>query len=258
MLYPQKNRYRRSYKKELALVVGILVLGSVFFSYFDAVLMRVIAPVWSLENTVSIKFWSMTQYFKSKQSLIEENESLKKQVESDALVLELNKALRNSRESLLNAYGRTSPGTGVAASVLVHPPVTPYDILVIDAGQNEGIKVGDSVTLPEGGNIGSVIETFDKTSKIRLYSTNGYKIGAVLERGNVPVELLGQGGGSFLFTLPREMPVEIGDRVLSSTVDSPLMGVVENVEMAPTDSFKKVLVRSVAPVFSLRFVLIEL
>ncbi len=257
MPYLPKNRSHRSYKKELVSILAILAIGSVFFSYFDAVLMRIAAPIWSAENAVSMKFWSMTEYFKTKSSLIKENEALRRQVESDAVAIELNKTLLGVRESLLAAYGRTPAGSGIAASVLVRPPVTPYDVVVVDAGEENGVKVGDSVSLPEGGRIGTVIEAFDKISKVKLYSTSGDKNRAILERGGVPIELLGQGGGSLLFTLPREIPVVVGDRILSPNVVSPLIRVVEDVGVTPTDSFKNILVQGVAPVQSLRFVLIE-
>lgn len=257
MRYHPKNRSRYLYRKNLVIVILILVLGSVFFSYSDGLLMRIASPIWSIENKVATKFWSMTSFFRSKDSLIKENEALRNKVNSDALLVELNRTLISARQSLLEEYGRNPNVPGVAASVLVHPPVTPYDILVVDVGQDEGVEIGDSVTLPEGGKIGSVIEVFDKTSKIKLYSANGESNQAILERESLPVDLLGQGGGSFMFTLPREIAVEVGDKILAPTIDSPLIGVVESIEVTPTDSFKKVLVRSVAPVYSLRFVLIQ-
>ena len=69
--------------------------------------------------------------------------------------------------------------------------------------------------------------------------------------------MTGQGGGSFVLSLRRDEMVVVGDRVLAPSVEGALLGVVESVESTPTDSFKKVLVKSVVNVYTVRFVVIK-
>jgi len=232
----------------------IFVLGALFFSFFDSVIMRIASPLWSGENAVAGKFWSLTDFFKSKESLIEENRLLKDRLIADELSLESSRSIESLMQTLLESYGRASSTNFIAASVLVHPPETPFDVLLVDAGSAENVRTGDVVALPSGGMIGTVVETFLKNSKVRLFSASGEKTEAVLERDLLPITLMGRGGGSFEFIIPREAAVEVGDRILSPNIESGLMGVVESVEVTPTDSFKKVLVQSIVNVYTVRLV----
>jgi cell shape-determining protein MreC len=163
------------------------------------------------------------------------------------------RAKESTAEALRNQYGRTIDQTGILAGILVRPPQTPYDILIIGAGSDSGVEIGNNASLSGGIKIGRVIEVYSNTSTVQLYSSNGVKTQAILERNEVPIELIGNGGGNIIFHLSREMETEVGDRILDATILGSLIGVVEDIEVAPTDSFKKVLVKSIAPLNSVRF-----
>jgi len=140
--------------------------------------------------------------------------------------------------------------------VLTYPPQTPYDIIIIDAGSNDSLVLGSEVSMPEGPLLGVVSEVFPRRAKVKLFSTNGEETGAVLERNNMPVTLEGTGGGNFRISLPRDIAIERGDRILSRSMSSSLLAVVEEVSVEPTDSFKEILAKSPTNIFSLRFVFI--
>ena len=142
------------------------------------------------------------------------------------------------------------------AAVLTRPPQTPYDVILIDVGSNASITSGSEVSLPEGPILGTVSEVFSKKAKVKLFSTSGEETNAILERGSVPVILVGRGGGNFKITLSRDITVEKGDRILSADVFSRLLAVVEDVSVNSTDSFKEILAKSPANLFSLRFVFV--
>ena len=89
-----------------------------------------------------------------------------------------------------------------------------------------------------------------------LFSTNGRETNAVLERDSVPVVLVGRGGGSFKITLPRDVLVEKGDRILSPDITSRLLAAVEDISISSTDSFQEVLARSPINIFTVRFVFV--
>ncbi len=144
----------------------------------------------------------------------------------------------------------------VVAAVLTYPPQTPYDIIIIDAGSNDSLVLGSEVSMPEGPLLGVVSEVFPRRAKVKLFSTNGEETGAVLERNNMPVTLEGTGGGNFRISLPRDIAIERGDRILSRSMSSSLLAVVEEVSVEPTDSFKEILAKSPTNIFSLRFVFI--
>lgn len=144
----------------------------------------------------------------------------------------------------------------VVAAVLTHPPQTPYDIIIIDAGSDDSVTIDSEVSLPEGPILGVISEVFSKKAKVKLFSTAGEETSAVLERGSVPVILVGAGGGNFKLILPRDIKAEKGDRILSPGISPRLLAVIEEISVRPTDSFKEVLAKSLTNIFALRFVFV--
>ena len=243
--------------RSVSILVAIFIAGSIIFSLIDTAVIAAIAPLWRTEHAVTRVFKRTFEYWRSKQGLIEENISLRERL----MRLELEHASLNltlsQTQSLEELLGRTNKTEGMVAGVLTRPPQSPYDLIVIDAGSREGVLAHLTVSLLEGPVIGKVAEVSDSSAKVRLFSSSGEEVDAVLERHNIPVTLEGRGGGSFRVRVPRETEVVVGDRILSSDTTFSLMAVVEDIHMEPTDSFKEVLAKSPANIFSLRFVRIS-
>ncbi|MBX4199083.1 rod shape-determining protein MreC [Candidatus Parcubacteria bacterium] len=244
-------------RKRLTLVASVLALAIIVFVLLRSYIVTAVSPVWRAENVFSTTLRNTIDLVRSKDALIRENELLKQELSSYETLLLSYRTLEGGRDEVLSRYGRDESVAGVAAGVLVHPPETPYDILVVDAGEGEGVRVGQRASLPLGGALGLVRETMSHESKVALYSGSGEETQAVLERGGVQVTLVGKGGGTFKLDLPREITVEPGDKVLTLGLRPELMGVVQAVDVEPTDSAKHVLVRGVANVGSVRFVTIR-
>src|SRR3989344_7842889 len=65
------------------------------------------------------------------------------------------------------------PGTApvrILGAVLLRPPATPYDTLVIDAGKEEGAVVGDYVSAGGSGLVGTISEVYAHAARVRLFS----------------------------------------------------------------------------------------
>lgn len=252
-----RQRNNAPYRKRLIVIVLVLAVGGLAVSFLRRPIAIVAGPVWQGRAAVAGGFQDLVAYFKSKSDLESENAALRQQVASyDSLVLSC-RAVVSSREALTEAFGRTASSSGIAVGVLVHPPETVYDMLTVDAGSAEGVHIGDHARLPEGGLIGSVTAIFDHVAKITLYSSSAEETTAVLERNSVPVTLIGRGGGSFEVDLPREVAVEVGDKIISPELGGDLVGVVRDVSSVPTDSFKHILVEGVVNVYSVRYLLIK-
>lgn len=265
MNYLQKNKFKynrrqwgkRNYSKNLLSILAVFVAMAIMFSLFDNLIIRVVSPLWRVETGLSRNIGRSLGYFRSKSALIYENEMLKSRVtvlESAHIELSLKES---EVENLQGLLGRRIDHESIIATILTRPPQSPYDLVVVDAGSKDSVVVGAKVTLPEGSPIGTVVDVFPAFSKVRLYSTSGEKTPAVLERYQMPVILEGAGGGNFKIVVPREMEVVVGDRVLSSTLNSSLVAVVESIEVSPTDAFKKVLAKGPANIFSIRYVTIS-
>src|SRR3990167_6901335 len=225
--YLPKNRLRRPYLRRILVLVAIFISGAVVFSFFDAAIISIVSPIWKAKNIITTG---------------SEIQSILKEQTQENILLEL--------------VGRKQKANMVVASVLTRPPQTPYDVIVIDAGLNGSITIGSEVSLPEGPILGVVSEVFSKSAKVKLFSASGEETNAVLERNNVPVILIGIGGGNFRLALPRDIAIEKGDRILSSDIASRPLATVADVSVRPTDSFKEVLAKSPTNIFALRFVFV--
>jgi cell shape-determining protein MreC len=243
--------------KYLLIVFLIFAIGAGSFTLFGGVISTIFRPIWKGQNIMARGVETTLLWLQTKDALTRENFALKQLLDSREAELVSLRGIKARELSLLEILGRPEARSGILASVLVRPPVTPYDILVIDAGSSNGISVGNEVRMLEGAFLGTVTEVSRRTAKVKLFSSDGERVNAVLERNEVPVILMGQGGGNFRLTLPRDVEVEAGDRILSADVYSELLAVVGTVNMTPTDSFKNVVARGAANIFSIRYLLVK-
>ncbi|MDO8471253.1 MAG: rod shape-determining protein MreC [bacterium] len=225
--YLPKNRLRRPYLRRIFVLVAIFISGAIILSFFNAAIISIVSPIWKVKNVITTGNGVLF---------------IPKEQTQENILLEL--------------LGRKQESNIVVAAVLTHPPQTPYDVIIIDAGSNESITVGSQVSLPEGPILGVVSEIFPKNAKVKLFSASGEETNAILERNNVPVTLIGTGGGNFRLALPRDIAIEKGDRILSPNIVSRPLATVADVSVRPTDSFKEVLAKSPTNIFTLRFVFV--
>ena len=158
-----------------------------------------------------------------------------------------------SGENVTPVIDRRTKSGLIVATVLTYPPQTPYDIIIIDIGSNDSVVIGGEVSMSEGPLLGLVSEVFSRRAKVKLFSASGEETSAILERNDMPITLEGRGGGNFRISLPRDMEIEKGDRILSADISARLMAIVEDVTVQPTDAFKEVLAKSPTNIFALRF-----
>jgi len=254
--YPPKNRLRNPYLRRILILILIFVLGATLFSLATDVIIAIVSPVWKAENVVVRSLRNGVTFLNSTKALLEENTALKEKISSLELrILDLsNNQIQES--DLFQLIGRAENMDAIVAVVLTHPPQTPYDIIIIDAGSRDSVILGQEVSLPEGPILGTISEVFPRNAKVKLLSSNDEETSAVLERNSVPVTLVGVGGGNFKLTIPQDIEIEKGDRILSLGIVPHLLAIVGDIKVKPTDSFKEVLARSPTNIFTLRLVFV--
>ena len=259
MNYPLKSsnfeERKRNARKRNIITVVVLIFLILILATGPArnTLFFISDPIWKLEN--SIMNSSLFEYFKSKQGLIDEKTALEQKLFLDGNLMSLNTTLQAENDSLKDLLGRkdTKQKT-VLASVLVKPPQIPYDSLVVDIGEDYGLKVGDKVMASANVYIGEVSEVLPHSAKITLYSTPGKKLSVVLGASSVTAEAVGMGGGNFNVSLPREVEVKEGDVIVIPSITTNVFGIVEKVNFKDKDSFQTVLFKSPVNVSELNFV----
>lgn len=244
-MLPSRRKRSSPLMPLLAALVAVLVLLAVLLRQpLSGALWRVLAPVVALRDAAGqgdvaqlrAQLASTTAALADRDRLAAENAELK---------LELGRGAKDERRAL--------------AGVLLHPPGTPYDTLVIDAGQAQGIAVGDLV-FAGALAIGTVDELYLTTARVILYSAPGLSYDATLttEGGALPVSVEGQGAGSMSARVPSGTPVKAGDRVDFPGLAGGVTGTVTAVFGADTDTFKTVYLRLPIDLFALQYVYVQL
>ena len=236
-----RNRPRSNGSKRVLALGTIFVFAVLVFSVFRGSIIRLAEPLWKADNAVAKSLGNTLKHFRTSSSLIKENNELKAKItDYEALIISA-RSIEKRNEELLGLVGRQAETGGKLAAVIAHPPETPYDILLVDIGRDQGISEGEKVESREGYALGTVSESYSSNARVSLYTLSGRKTDAVLERGSVPIILEGNGGGNFKAALPRDMTVVEGDRILLAGIEGKLVAVVGNIYLRPTDSYKEVL-----------------
>ena len=219
------------------------------FSHF------VFRPVFILGNNIGNKFSNLDAYFIFKRSLLNENEKLKSEINSmSARVLNYD-SLLDENNKLKEILGRKDEKSIlVLAGILSKPDQNPYDVLVIDAGEDKGIAVGDTVFALGNIPIGRVNTVYSNTAKVVLFSSPGEKTNVAISGRDIFIEMIGRGGGNFEMSLLRDIPLEKGAVVVLPGINSYVVGIVEKIISNPRDSLQKALLISPVNIQGLKFV----
>lgn len=203
-----------------ALVAGIFALllfvFLIFRAFFPGMLDLLASPLWSAGSFA-------TDALRQDPSASVEELSLRvAELENENLLL---------RERLqdVGAERELPSDTGLLAGVKARPPVSPYDVLVIDRGEEHGVVYG-MVAYALGVPIGSVAETNASSARVVLYSAPERITEGWIGEARTPVTLIGAGAGAFEADVPRESGVLEGDLVYVPGAGALPLGRVEQIE----------------------------
>ena len=248
--------YRNRNKKVLVISVLVLLFLLVFFSSaFKGALFTLGKPIWIVRDSTASFFADNSNIFRSKLSLIDENNSLKDQIRNYEREKILSDIIKKENDDLKNILNRgTQNSKRILSAVLVKPFLSPYDTLIIDVGINDGIKIGDKVVAFGSNFIGYIGETYDSTSKVVLYSSYGEKVKVLIGQNYVEKEAIGIGGGNFGVQLPKEADINEGDTISVPSITSNIFAVVEKIQSRENDSFEYILFKSAVNMSELKWV----
>ncbi|OHA83870.1 MAG: hypothetical protein A2937_00885 [Candidatus Yonathbacteria bacterium RIFCSPLOWO2_01_FULL_47_33b] len=235
---------RRFFTLAALVLVSFLVLSA---GPVRGVLSRAVystAPgLWELGGNIEGSWNAFWGEFRLKRSLVHENETLKEEVSRmQAQVLDRN-LLEDRVLALEEKLGRAGSDVRVSANVLAGPGRSLYDTLIIDAGTEQGILVGDRVVYVGAGVIGTVVETYPASAKVRLFSSPGEETAVVIGGQSIPAVAHGRGMGNFEAKVPQGSLVAIGDNVLIPGGNM-ILGVVGATEEKPAEPFMHVFFRT--------------
>jgi cell shape-determining protein MreC len=241
----------------------------------------------SLFTTIARPFWRMefslaSGSLDSPQALLAQNEDLKRQLAALEIEEQSVQALQSDNADLMSLLGRADPSMGANASsaasssaslpvplsylrslsgrtlaaVLMRPPFSLYDELIIDIGADHGIVLGAKVYAPGNVLIGVTTDILGQTTKVMLFSSPGETYPVLIGPGHIPATALGRGGGQYEAQVPQASKVNQGDVVSDSSLSDAPFGIISAVIANPADPFELVLFAPPVNVYQLRWVLV--
>lgn len=236
----------------IALVVVLtVVLVRIFSPGFFTTLF---APLWNAGERGTASVGAVGTFFTDKRELALERDRV--QTENDGLTRE-NGALRARVADLTALLGsRTEKNPGIVGGVLARPPVSPYDVLVIDVGTGDGVKTGAQVFGNGGTPLGTVASVNETSARVLLYSAPGRETAAWVGEKRIAGSLKGEGSGAFSMLITREAGIVVGDPILIPGAGALPVGTVIGVEDDPAAPRARVRVRPISNPFSVSWVTI--
>lgn len=229
--------------RTLALVVvvaAVFCVVALWRADVRSLLLRVAAPVWTMRDAA----------FDSRVRELEQELAVARAQAADRDVIYTENIDLKNR---LNRNGRVHT---TLAGVLLRPPATPYDTLVVDAGRDNGVAVGSNVAAKGTVLIGTVTEVYATSARVRVWSAAGSTYDGLLMLADktIPVEVQGQGGGSMRTQVPAGTGVTVGTSVVLPGIAGGYTSTVSHVEANEGESFETVYMHMPVNPWELRYV----
>ncbi len=237
----------------LALVALVLVVAILRF-FFPGALIAVSKPFWAAGTGLSGGVANVGSFFTDKAKLMQERDSLLAANAALEARMATSDARANDLEALLGT--RTDALPGIVAGVLARPPVSPYDVLIVDQGTAQGVVAGARVQGPGGMPLGVVESATESSARVLLYSTPAQETESWIGETRIPVTLVGEGAGSMSADVARDAGIAAGDLVYMMGPGALAIGTVTAVGNDPSSPRTRADIRPLQNPFSLTWVTI--
>ncbi len=255
MTYIDKNK-NHHVRNFIIWIIAIVVLISVILNIYlphliPSLFNSIVTPFWRTE--FSIKSGSL----ESPSNLLLENENLRTQLAEMITKSEFVDFVNSENSELREMLNISSSSDYIVAPIIKRPPFSFYDEFIVDAGQDKGVSTSSLVFGPGDIPIGRVIDVFDRSSKVILFSSPQEKHEIEIGPSHIPAIATGRGGGQYEADIPRGLGVSLDDFVVSTSLVRPL-GRVHFIDSDPALTFEKILFAVPSNVYELRWVKIDL
>lgn len=221
--------YRSSTTRQLVLVGGILALVLIFHfvgitSPLEDYTVRLTRTALSQNQSLSVKVRDQYRFFANQTEFISlASQCFDDQLNQSITDTEIKKVeAENAELRALLTFKKRNPTAPLLANVISKDLVSAQQIIIIDKGAVEGIKVGDPVVARNGIFVGLITKANNTTAAVRLINDNQSKVAVTLLNKDKSIGVLEGGFGISLKMrfIPRNEIISVGDKVISSGLES--------------------------------------
>ncbi len=209
------------------------------------------SSIWTWGATASEKIVG-SGFFSSRRSLEAENASLYDQLARLQERAAAYQVLKDENDNLRAMLHIAEQGRGITAPVVSSFRASPYGTFLVGAGSADAVASGSLVLTSEDFVVGRVTDVSPREALVSELFSAGTVTDALIRGTSVSVE--GQGGGNARARVAREVPVAVGDPVISPQFGGRAIGVVGEVAEDPASAYKQVYIRLPVNLTALQFV----
>jgi cell shape-determining protein MreC len=256
-LKTKRNSPHNSVKRSVFKIVVVTLVALLLISFLRGVVGDVFSGVTMRISAVKTYFQTsgaaLPTYVRERTDLLKEIQSLKEDLAAGSGSKSTIARLVAENEEL-RALLSDSEEERILAGVVARPPFVPYDLLVLDKGERDGIEVGAPVYVRENHVIGAVSRVFEKNSLVTLFSSAGAETTVYLYGANIFAYAYGEGGGVIRISVPQGIPLKEGDPVVLPSVHASDLGVVDRIVSLPAEPEQNAYVTFPISIQSIRLV----
>lgn len=236
-----------------ALAIAAIAIVGLLRLLMPETFLALATPLWGVGASATDGASSATASFADAASLTKELRAA--QAESARLAAE-NRALLTqiSELGVLRDASFAEPAPAIVAGVLARPPVSPYDVLIVAAGHDDGVREGALATGPGDAPLGSVASVGAHTSRVLLYSSPGVETDGWIGETRLAATLIGAGAGALRARVPSGTDIAVGETVYAPGPRA--LGTVVSVSRDPSSTEAAIRIRPFINPFSMTSVLI--
>lgn len=253
----KKQIIRRKIIIKNVIVFGIffILLGIGILSWTGILFNNIGKPIWKTEKIINDTLYDYNYILRKKSAVSNENHNLIEENSNLKLSMIDYQILKNEVNELKEILDRKPENSDfILGNILTKPNHSPYDTIIIDVGENQGVKEQNMVYGNGNIPIGKISKIYSKTSLVSLFTNPGQKTEGFMDITNASVELTGRGGGNFEMIIPIELQADKGTAIYLPSSTSLIIALVDEIISVPTDPFKKVLLSSPINVQNLKWV----
>jgi cell shape-determining protein MreC len=246
-------RKRRQMHPLVSVLSGALLVTfslAAFHTFFPDVSQRLLrgvaAPIWEGERSVASSLAVHWKALSEKAELVTYTLALEERLREKRSIELQNRFLEAENQTLRELLNARVIDATVLAPVLRRPPATPYDTLLVDLPEGDGVAVGNRVLADHSVVIGELAGISGRVGSVSLYSSSGRETEVLIGTSTQSVIARGLGSGNFVAEVPREFAVAEGDRITLPGLSSFAFSTVSSVLREASDAF--ILVQFQSPV----------
>lgn len=224
----------------LALFLAIVLINNFSSVSLNSYFFYIVKPIVNLKNFIFSGVQNNLLILKEKKDLELESNSLKEKISALEADRESRKTILRENEEFKNILGRAENKELLLAYISARPGYGLYNGLIIDAGRNQGVEKEMAVTAYGDFLLGYVEELGGESSRVKLISFPEEELNVFIE-GKVAALAKGLGGETMQITLPRDIEVLLGDRILTNSLPNFFVGAVGKITREPADPFQKII-----------------